>query len=162
MLTDELEWCGLLWCFSQLFGLSFWRHPFTTKDLLVVSKWCNAKFLQIYSNQEKPICILEGLRASTFSANWHFWVKYSLKKYILFWMKWTGFLILQCYGYNNQIVHDHIPYRQVWQDHPSSAVQKRQSQNFTLRSKWLSYMYELVMRDKRDHRVMIYLMLQVY
>ncbi len=71
-------------------------------------------------------------------------------------------LILQCYGYNNQIVHDHIPYRQVWQDHPSAAVQKRQSQNFTLRSKWLSYMYELVMRDKRDHQVMIYLMLQVY
>ncbi len=28
MLTDGLEWCGLLWCFYQLFGLSFWRHPF--------------------------------------------------------------------------------------------------------------------------------------
>ncbi len=25
--------CGLLWCFYQLFGLWFWRHPFTT--------WCN-------------------------------------------------------------------------------------------------------------------------
>ncbi len=22
--------CGLLWCFYQLFGLSFWRHPFTS------------------------------------------------------------------------------------------------------------------------------------
>ncbi len=29
MLTDRLEWCGL-WCFYQLFGLSFWRHPFTS------------------------------------------------------------------------------------------------------------------------------------
>ncbi len=24
--------CGLLWCFYQLFGLSFWRHPFTAED----------------------------------------------------------------------------------------------------------------------------------
>ncbi len=31
-LTDGLEWCGLLWCFYQLFGLSFWRHPFTAED----------------------------------------------------------------------------------------------------------------------------------
>ncbi len=29
-LIDGLESCGLLWCFYQLFGLSFWRHPFTT------------------------------------------------------------------------------------------------------------------------------------
>ncbi len=34
-----LEWCGLLWCFYQLFGLSFWRHPFTAEDPLM-SKWC--------------------------------------------------------------------------------------------------------------------------
>ncbi len=34
-LTDGLEWCGLLWCFYQLFGLSFWRHPFTAEDPLV-------------------------------------------------------------------------------------------------------------------------------
>ncbi len=35
--------CGLLWCFYQLFGLSFWRHPFTAEDPLL-SKWCNATF----------------------------------------------------------------------------------------------------------------------
>ncbi len=40
--------CGLLWCFSQLFGLSFWRHPFTAEDPLM-SNWCNVTFLQIYS-----------------------------------------------------------------------------------------------------------------
>ncbi len=34
-LIDKLEWCGLLWCFHQLFGLSFWRHPFTAEDPLV-------------------------------------------------------------------------------------------------------------------------------
>ncbi len=38
--------CGLLWCFYQLFGHSFWRHPFTTEDPLL-SKWYYATFLQI-------------------------------------------------------------------------------------------------------------------
>ncbi len=38
--------CRLLWCFYQLFGLSFWRHPFTADDPLL-NKWCNATFLQI-------------------------------------------------------------------------------------------------------------------
>ncbi len=67
--------CGLLWCFFQLFGLSFWRHPFTAEHPLV-SKWCNAKFLQICSDN-KQIYFLNGLRISTFSANFHFWVNYS-------------------------------------------------------------------------------------
>ncbi len=48
-----LESCGLLvyYCnvFIQLYKLSLWRHPFTAEDPLV-SKWCNAKFLQIWSN----------------------------------------------------------------------------------------------------------------
>ncbi len=35
ILTDGLEWCGLLWCFYQLFGLSFWRHPFTAEHPLL-------------------------------------------------------------------------------------------------------------------------------
>ncbi len=42
--------CGLLWCFYQLFGLSFWRHPFTAEHPLL-SKWCNATFLQIWWRQ---------------------------------------------------------------------------------------------------------------
>ncbi len=28
--------CGLLWCFYQMFGLSFWRHPFTAEHPLVL------------------------------------------------------------------------------------------------------------------------------
>ncbi len=39
-------WTGLLW-FFQLFGLSFWRHPFTAEHPLM-SKWCNATFVQIW------------------------------------------------------------------------------------------------------------------
>ncbi len=68
--------CGLLWCFYQLFGLSFWRHPFTSEDPLV-SKWCNAKFLQICSD-DKLIYILDGMRASKFSAKFHFWMSFTL------------------------------------------------------------------------------------
>ncbi len=37
--------CGLSWCLFKLFGLSYWRHPFTAEDPLV-SKWCNSEFLQ--------------------------------------------------------------------------------------------------------------------
>ncbi len=78
MLTDGLERCGLLWCFYQLFWLSFWRHPFTAEDQLL-SKWCNAKFLQIWW-RNKLIYILGGLRVSTFSStfNLSFCVNYSL------------------------------------------------------------------------------------
>ncbi len=52
-LEEALLWitCGLLGCFYYLFGLSFWRHPFTAEDPLV-SKWCNATFLQICSHEE--------------------------------------------------------------------------------------------------------------
>ncbi len=37
---------GLLWCFYQLIGLSFWRHPFTAEDPLMskyvfIYFWCN-------------------------------------------------------------------------------------------------------------------------
>ncbi len=35
--------------FNQLFGLSFWRHPFTAEDPLA-SKWRNETFLQICSD----------------------------------------------------------------------------------------------------------------
>ncbi len=49
---DGLEsFCGLLWCFYQLFGLSFWRHPFTAEDVLMNMR-CNATFLQISSDKE--------------------------------------------------------------------------------------------------------------
>ncbi len=67
--------CGLLWCFYQLFGLSFWRHPFTAEDPLL-SKWCNATFFQIWW-RNKLIYILDSLSVSTFSANFHFGVNNS-------------------------------------------------------------------------------------
>lgn len=62
--TQLSELCGLLWCFYQLSGLSFWRLPFTAEDPLV-NKWCNVKFQQIWWIN-KHIYILDGLRRSTF------------------------------------------------------------------------------------------------
>ncbi len=69
--------CGLLWCFYQLFGLSFWRHPFTAEHPLL-RHWCRDTFLQTWW-RNKLIYISDGLRVSTFSAHVHFWVNYSFK-----------------------------------------------------------------------------------
>ncbi len=78
MLTDGLEWCGLLWCFYQLFGLSFWRHPFTAEHPLL-RHWCRDTFLQTWW-RKTLVYISDGLRVSTFSANVHFWVNYKMEQ----------------------------------------------------------------------------------
>ncbi len=67
-----VEWitCGLLWCFYQLFGLSFWRHPFTAEDPL------NA-----ISPNLKLIYIFYGLRVRKLSANLHFWKNHCFKEH---------------------------------------------------------------------------------
>ncbi len=77
LIWTEVVWitCELLWCFYQLFGLSFWWHPFTAEDPLV-SKWCNPTFLQICSDEETNST---SKALGTFSANIHFWVNYSFK-----------------------------------------------------------------------------------
>ncbi len=46
--------CGLVVDYCDVFIScldSFWRHPFTAEDPLK-SKWCDAKFLQIGSDEE--------------------------------------------------------------------------------------------------------------
>jgi len=54
-LIDKLEWCGSLLgyfnSFYQLFGLSFWRQPFTAEDTLVYIG-INANFYQICPHKE--------------------------------------------------------------------------------------------------------------
>ncbi len=66
---SHVDNCGLLWCLYQLFGLWFWRHPFTANDPLV-SKWCYVTVLQICSNEE--------INSSTSSMAWG-WVHFSSK-----------------------------------------------------------------------------------
>ncbi len=82
-----MDWitCGSLWCFYQLFRLSFWRHPFTAEDTLL-SKWCNDTFLQIWW-RNKLIYILDGLRGTTFTANFHFWVNCFLNNILMIHIK---------------------------------------------------------------------------
>ncbi len=70
ILIDGLVWCGLLWCLYQLFGLSFWRHPFTAEDSLV-SKWWNATFLQTSWGNKLTTSWPEG------GQRVYFWVNYS-------------------------------------------------------------------------------------
>ncbi len=62
---SHVDYLWITVMFYQLFGLSFWRHPFTAEHPLV-SKWCNATFLQIWW-RNKLIYILDSLRVSTFS-----------------------------------------------------------------------------------------------
>ncbi len=80
--SQDVNWvvwitCGLLGCFYQLFKLSFWQHPFTAEDPWrhsftaedpLVSKWYNAKFLQICSGEET---ILDDQRVSKSLATFH-------------------------------------------------------------------------------------------
>ncbi len=54
-----MDYCDV---FNQLFGLSFWRHPFTAEHTLV-SKWCNNTFLEIWWR----IYILDGMSVSNFT-----------------------------------------------------------------------------------------------
>ncbi len=77
---DGLEWCVLLWSFYQLFGLLFWRYPFTAEDPLV-SKWCNATLLQIWW-RNTLIYILNGLRGEYIFKKFSFWVNYSFKVFL--------------------------------------------------------------------------------
>ncbi len=51
--------CALLWCFYQLFGLSFWRHPFTAEHPLL-SKWWNAISPNLFPWTNKLIYILDS------------------------------------------------------------------------------------------------------
>ncbi len=110
---DVNRWTWVVWIvdychvFYQLFGLSFWWHPFTAEDLLV-SKWRNAKFLQIWW-RNKLICILDGLRVITFSANVHFWVNYSFKLIVILY-KYFCFTVRLLYCRNNlysQLIFTH-------------------------------------------------------
>ncbi len=62
LLIDGLDsYCR---CFYQLFGLSFWRHPFTAEDPLV-REWCNDELLQIMLSHYMYYIILYYIAAFT-------------------------------------------------------------------------------------------------
>ncbi len=72
-LIDGPEWCELLVDYCELFGFSFWRHPFTAEDPLA-SKLYNAKILKICSDEETNLY-------TSWLVWWliNFWVNYSFK-----------------------------------------------------------------------------------
>ncbi len=64
--SDIVGYLQIIVMFYQLFGLSFWRHPFTAEDPLV-SKWCDGKFIQICSDEETNTSTSCLVWESTFS-----------------------------------------------------------------------------------------------
>ncbi len=67
MLIDELELCGLLvnYCDgSTAFLTLMLTAPIHRKGSTGKQKWCNAKFLQICSDKETFIYILDALRVN--------------------------------------------------------------------------------------------------
>ncbi len=67
---DWVVWVtwGLLWCFYQLFGLSFWRHPFTAEHPLV-----NIEISSNLFGWESNSSASDGLRVRKCSVKSHFW-----------------------------------------------------------------------------------------
>ncbi len=49
-LLSSVDYLCIIVIFYQLFGLSFWRHPFTAEHPLL-SKRCKAQFLKIVSDE---------------------------------------------------------------------------------------------------------------
>ncbi len=83
IVNNSLKWKMSWWIYYKLFRLlvdycdvfiscldSFWRHPFTAEEPLV-SKWCNATFLKICSDETNS--------STSWMANVHFWENYSYK-----------------------------------------------------------------------------------
>ncbi len=66
--------CGLLWCFYQLI-LTAPIHCRASIGEQVMHCYISPN---LFWRRNKLIYILDGLRVSTFSANCHFWVNYSI------------------------------------------------------------------------------------
>ncbi len=72
--SQDVNWwitCGILWCFYQLFGLSFWRHPFR------IHWWASDGMIK--SDEETNS---STSWKSAFSANFSFWMNYSFKSIV--------------------------------------------------------------------------------
>ncbi len=78
-------WAGVMWItvmFYQLFGLSFWCHPFVSEDPMM-SNWLTLNFSK---RRNKRLYILADLRVSTSFVNVHYLVNYSLDLVKLHWI----------------------------------------------------------------------------
>ncbi len=123
--------CGLLWYFYQLFGLSFWRHPFTAEHPLV-SEWFNAVISLISSDEET--------NTSTSSIAWE-WVyfhlilivlvSYSFKSHIVSAHSECVVCVQVLFTYTNVIRCNHFQMRRsslrwLWEELDSTLIQSLQ------------------------------------
>ncbi len=76
MSIDGLEWCGLLVDFCAVFISCLDSHSDGTHSLQRIHWWTSDVMLH-FPWRNKLIYILDSLRVSKFSANFHFWVNYS-------------------------------------------------------------------------------------
>ncbi len=77
-LTDGVDyWDVFISCLD-----SFWRHPFTAEDSLMIKRWNYAKFLNLFSWRNKRIHILDGQKLSNLSLSFNFWMNFSFKTII--------------------------------------------------------------------------------
>ncbi len=97
--SQELNWWSrVVWIIvkylSAVWSL-FWWHPFTAEDPWA-SKWCNAKFLQMCSEEETNSFTfgMTWMRVNTFLANFHFWVNCFFKMHLLSYI----ILLMQCFS----------------------------------------------------------------
>ncbi len=81
MLTDGLEWCGLLVDYCDVFISCLDSHSDGTHSLQSIHCWASDAMLHFWW-RNKLICILDGMKVSTFSAIFHCWMYYSFKSYL--------------------------------------------------------------------------------
>ncbi len=127
MLTDGLEWCGLLWCFYQL---SFWRHPFTAEHSLL-RHWCRDTFLQIWW-RNKLIYISEGLRKSQSNTHLPLWsIFFIALSFWMFWGSWSHRCIRMKFSFPFRLSLVQVWVRQQFR-HRACVKPKTSSPNTTL------------------------------
>ncbi len=103
-----------------MFGLSFWWHPFTAEDQLAGMHVMYCKISPNVFWTMKLIYILDGLRVSTFSANFLIWVNSSLKICTLILYAQLHFIMQQVEGNSlSHTNHDLVCSLYMWRWHVS-------------------------------------------
>ncbi len=98
MLIDGLEWCGLLWFYYFYLLLTVLIHSDGTHSLQWIHWWASDRMLHFSKfDEETNSYILDGLKMSNLSANFHFWVDYSFKDdlNIVFYLRKTAVFSLE-------------------------------------------------------------------
>ncbi len=81
MLTDGLEWCGLLVDYCDVFISCLDSHSDGTHSLQSIHCWDSDAMLHFSKSDEETNSSIswDCLRVNEFSANFHFWVNYSFR-----------------------------------------------------------------------------------